>query len=238
MYLSSIFPTVRVDYIFLVQDLLQEYAWKTFSRCIITLHVIRLKFDLHVIVNKVCTRKTAEKDSTISKVLVALSIVLSTLKYLAYNSRLAREELLRVISSRTGSSNQDYLLGSRNHWCEVRAEGERKGEGRVKRGETICTSLKGVGAASRSSNPSPSAASRREKQFTLPSGLRITFECWRGARALIPVNCQDNEILADFRARLFTLTRRDQFPFGEGIFFSPVIFVEHYLSNLRIYWIK
>lgn len=57
MYLSSIFPTVRVDYIFLVQDLLQEYAWRTFSRCIITLHVIRLKFDLHAIVNKVCRKR-------------------------------------------------------------------------------------------------------------------------------------------------------------------------------------
>lgn len=44
-------------------------------------------------------------------------------------------------------------------------------------GETICTSLKGVGGASGSSDPSLSAASRREKQFTLPSGLRITFEC-------------------------------------------------------------
>lgn len=39
MYLSSIFPTVRVDYIFFVQDLLQEYAWRTFPG-IITLYVI------------------------------------------------------------------------------------------------------------------------------------------------------------------------------------------------------
>lgn len=117
---------------------------------------------------------------------------------------------------------------------------EKKREGRVVERETICTSLKGVGGAgSGSSDPSPSAASRREKQFTLPSGLRITFECWRGtraserARSLFPaVNCHDNEILGDFRARLFALTKRDQFPFGKRIF--SFFFFEHYLSNLGI----
>lgn len=53
----------------------------------------------------------------------------------------------------------------------------------------------------------PSAASRREKQFTLPSGLRITFVY---ARAPFPtVNRRDNEIPDD----CWALIGRDQFFF-------------------------
>lgn len=135
-------------------------------------------------------------------------------KYLATGTRKPR-----IISSRTGCSKHDYLLGNCSHWREKSA---RRAKGKENRGgETICTSLKGVGGASGSSDPSPSAASRREKQFTLPCGLRITFECWRGA-LFLAVNRRDNEIPSDFRARLFALTRRDQFPFGEGILSSSI----------------
>jgi len=40
-------------------------------------------------------------------------------------------------------------------------------------------------------------------------------------RALfLAVNGRDNEIPSDFRARLFALTRRDQFPFDERFLFA------------------
>lgn len=71
------------------------------------------------------------------------------------------------------------------------------------------------------------------------TALRTSNYFWmlkRRARALfLAVKWRDNEILGDFQARLFELTRRDQFSFGKRIFF---FYLCHFHRALRIFYIE